>query len=315
VKHADVANYWELASRFTLADKVFQMNMGPSFAAHVNLVAAQGGYPYAFAENARAMRGLPGCLGTSKIDLIDMLTPFPGMTFLGPACLDMQTIFDLLDAQHIGWRYYAPAYGVGEHLWSAPDYITHIALGPDRKNLVSPETLVLEDIKLGKLPQVVYVVPQFCTSDHPHPLTPDDLGGPHWVASITNAIGNSKYWPNTLVLVTWDDWGGWYDHVKPPIMNANQLGFRVPLLIVSAYPAAPGRPDHTERNQGSILTAIESVFGLPSLGQLDARTDDLSADFDFSKKVKYGAPLPAATPEPEPCVADTYLSSPGRDQD
>jgi phospholipase C len=302
VRQSNAQNYWTLGQRFTLADEVFQMNMGPSFAAHVNLVAAQGGYPYAFAGNAGKQKGPPGCLGTSKILYVDMRTPYPGTESKGPACLDMATLFDSLDTASIPWRYYAPDYGIGQHFWSAPDYIAHIAEGPDLNNLVSPESRVLDDIANQALPPVSWVVPQLCTSDHPHPPYSDELGGPHWVAAITNAIGASSYWDNTLILVTWDDWGGWYDHVAPPISNADQLGFRTPLLIVSAYPAAPGTPDHTTRNQASILTAIESVFGLPSLGQLDATTDDLSADFNFSvPPVGYGVPLPSATP-PASCL-------------
>jgi len=172
----------------------------------------------------------------------------------------------------------------------------------------------LEAIKTGTLPPVSYVIPQMCTSDHPHGASSDPLAGPHWVAAITNAIGASDYWDNTLILITWDDWGGWYDHVKPPIDNADQLAFRVPLLVVSAYPASPGKPDHTRRNQGSIITAIESVFGLPSLGQLDAKTDDLHADFNFRKRVIYGTPLPEATPLPGPCLANEYGKVPFDDE-
>ena len=301
VQQSDVQNYWTLAQRFTLADEVFQMNMGPSFAAHVNLVAAQGGYPMAFAGNpAKGSSGLPGCLGNEQVPYIDMRVPYPNKTLTdGPACADMQTIFDLLDANGIGWRYYAPDYGAGLTLWSAPDYITHIAEGPDHANLISPETTVLSDIANNTLQPVSYVIPQYCSSDHPHGTYVDELAGPHWVAAVTNAIGASQYWGNTLILVTWDDWGGWYDHKTPAILNDDQLSFRVPLLVISAYPAAPGTPDHTTRNQASVITAIESTFGLGSLGQLDAQTDDLSNTFNFSQPpVPYGSPLPASTPEP-----------------
>jgi len=149
------------------------------------------------------------------------------------------------------------------------------------------------------LQPVSYVVPQMCSSDHPHGVTADPLYGPKWVAAITNAIGASAYWDNTLILITWDDWGGWYDHKSPKILNDDNLSFRTPLLVVSAYPAAPGVPDHTTRNQASVITAIESNFGLGSLGQLDADTDDLSADFNFSQPaVSYGSPLPSETPPP-----------------
>ena len=135
-----------------------------------------------------------------------------------------------------------------------------------------------------------------CSSDHPHGGKSSALFGPKWVASITNAIGSSQYWQSTLILVTWDDWGGFYDHIVPPIQNANSLGFRTPLLVVSAYAVQPGAVDHTVRSQGAILHAIESNFGLGSLGTLDAKSDDLRSDFDFSHANAYGNPLPAATP-------------------
>ena len=314
VQQSDVQNYWTLASRFTLADETFQMNMGPSFAAHVNLVAAQGGYPMAFAGNpTTGSKGPPGCLGSDTVAYLDMTLPYPQKTTAtGPACMDMETIFDLLDQNGIGWRYYAPDYGAGLTLWSAPDYITHIADGPDHANLVSPETNVLSDIANGALQPVSYVIPEYCSSDHPHGKYSDELAGPHWVAAVTNAIGaSSHYWSNTLILVTWDDWGGWYDHKAPSILNDDQLSFRVPLLVISAYPSAPGVPDHTTRNQASVITAIESNFGLGSLGQLDAQTDDLSNTFNFSQPaVQYGAPLPAATPAPD-CKAERESADAG----
>jgi phospholipase C len=300
VRPSDVANYWTLATRFKLADEVFQMNMGPSFAAHVFLVAGQGGYPFSISGNET---GKPvGCFGAQqKAPHLDLRTPFPGKKAGGLACTDIPTIFDLLDTAHVSWRYYTSNFGITKEFWSAPDYIRHIAKGPDKQFEIHPETRVLGDIAKGTLPQVAYVVPQCAASDHPtnQPLK-DPLGGPHWVASITNAIGASpQYWRNTLILVTWDDWGGWYDHVAPPILNANSLSFRTPLLIVSAFPNGAGAVDHTKRNQGSILTAIESVFGLPSLNQLDSQSDDLHTAFNFNQPaVKYGAPLPAATPDP-----------------
>jgi phospholipase C len=299
VKQADVHNYWELASRFVLADYVFQMNMGPSFAAHVNLIAAQGGYPFAFAGNESAANRPPGCLGDAHVKVVDMRDAFPGAQKIAPACIDVPTIFDLLDAKGVSWRYYAPNYGIGINFWSAPDYVRHLALGPQHANLVSPETQILKDIAAGSLPAVSYVIPEACSSDHPHSSPGGSLDGPKWVAEVTNAIGKSPYWDRTLILVTWDDWGGWYDHVPPPIEDADQLGFRIPMLVISAHPVRPGAVDHTSRNQASIMTAIEAIFGLGSLGQLDAKTDDLAADFQFATSaVPYGSPLPSSMPPP-----------------
>jgi phospholipase C len=152
----------------------------------------------------------------------------------------------------------------------------------------------LSDIQNGTLPAVSYVIPPACASDHPHQAKNHPLAGPYWVAAITNAIGTSNYWNRTLILVTWDDWGGWYDHVPPPVLDADQLGFRVPLMIISAYPVAAGVVDHRLRNQASIITVIEAIFGLRSLGQLDAKSDDLHADFRFDRSPQpYGAPLPS----------------------
>ncbi|MBV9647135.1 MAG: hypothetical protein JO043_06715 [Candidatus Eremiobacteraeota bacterium] len=298
VRRSDTSNYWSLASRFTLSDEVFQMNMGPSYAAHVNLVAAQGGYPYALAgnptPNVRA-----GCLGNNTVDVVDLRTTYPAKQSLATACTDMPTIFDLLDRKGLTWRYYAPPAGMGLNLWSAPDFVKHIALGPDHANLVNDETRILDDIANRNLPNVSYVVPDSCWSDHPRDSPNDPQGGPKWVAEITNAVGASPYWPRTLLLVTWDDWGGWYDHVAPPVLSADQLGFRVPLLIISAYPRSAGAVDHHQRTQASILSAIETIFSLGSLGQLDTKTDDLASDFRYgANPIAYGTALPSERPPP-----------------
>jgi phospholipase C len=296
VRQADVQNYWTLGQRFTLADEVFQMNMGPSLASHVYLISGQGGYPWALAGNAK---GHPeGCYGNDKVDMVDLRTPFPGLERNFRACVDFPTIFDELDNRGISWGYYAADYGFAKHLWTATSYVKHLSKGHAQKNVVTPETRVVDDIQKGKLPQVSYVVPEMSTSDHPHHAKDNPLGGPLWVAAITNAVGASAYWNHTLILVTWDDWGGFYDHVAPPIISSDSYGFRTPLLIVSAYPKAAGAVDHTKRSQASVVTAIESVFGLNSLGQLDALSDDLSADFNFNAAPEpYGPPLPAATPK------------------
>jgi hypothetical protein len=104
----------------------------------------------------------------------------------------------------------------------------------------------LEDIENCNLAQVSWVTPDGLYSDHPG--AGSSFVGPAWVAAIVNAIGTANtcdagkgYWSDTLILVTWDDWGGWYDHVKPPLgypdLSGGQYvyGFRVPLLVVSAY--------------------------------------------------------------------------------
>jgi len=147
---------------------------------------------------------------------------------------------------------------------------------------------ILTDISNNQLPAVSWVIPAGKNSDHPgNQLT---LGGPSWGASIVNAIGNTSYWANTAIIVTWDDWGGWYDHVPPPQVitdgtswgSGYVYGFRVPLIVISPY-AKAAHLSHVSHDFGSILHFVEENFGLSSLGYADARADDLSDCFDFNQ--------------------------------
>jgi phospholipase C len=147
---------------------------------------------------------------------------------------------------------------------------------------------VLTDITAGNLTSVSWVIPSGQASDHP---VTTDGSGPSWVASVVNAIGNSQYWANTAIIITWDDWGGWYDHVKPPaIFNQYEIGFRVPMIVVSPY-AKANHISKTFYDFGSILKFIESTFSLGNIApsatlqyadQFSA-TGDLSDCFDFTQ--------------------------------
>ena len=135
---------------------------------------------------------------------------------------------DLLNAKGISWRYYAPS---ADFIWTGPNAIQHLRSGPAWSNVILPQTRVLKDISNSVLPAASWVIPSGQASDHPG----SNGSGPSWVASIVNAIGNSPYWSNTAIFITWDDWGGFYDHVAPPIYNSYEYGFRVPLIVVSPY--------------------------------------------------------------------------------
>ena len=152
-----------------------------------------------------------------------------------------------------------------------------------------------------------WVIPRAENSDHAgHSAF---TGGPSWVASIVNAIGRSTYWSNTAIIITWDDWGGWYDHVPPPKLIADGerwgsgyvYGFRVPLIVVSPY-AKPAYISHVNHDFGSILNFTEQVFGLPSLGYADTRADNLSDCFNFNQ-----TPLQFQTIE-APLTAQHFLN-------
>jgi len=157
-----------------------------------------------------------------------------------------------------------------------------ICTGSDWTNkVVLNPPQVLNDINnpdCTELPKVSWVIPSFPYSDHGGGSA--NGMGPDWVADIVEAVSNSgsghcNYWSNTAIIITWDDWGGFYDHVKiPPFRNVYELGFRVPLLFVSAYTTpgfvscpTPVSPSCPVMDFGSILNFIEVVFG-PTGSQL-----------------------------------------------
>jgi phospholipase C len=163
--------------------------------------------------------------------------------------------------------------------------------GGDWSKVVLNQTQVLTDIANSQLQQVTWVIPSGQASDH---AESNDGSGPSWVASVVNAIGSSPYWANTAIFITWDDWGGWYDHVAPPLIyNSYEYGFRVPLIVVSPY-AKRAYVSHVTHDFGSILKFIEEDFTLPSLGYADARADDLLDCFDFTQSPPAFQMIPAA---------------------
>ena len=284
VEPAEVQPYFQMAEQYTFADHMFQTNQGPSFPAHQFVIAGTSaptatsdlfaaenvGFPAGAKSNMQA-----GCAGPAG-EIVAMIDPMGSESTTQFPCFEHQTLVDLLDSHGITWRYYAPS---PASIWTAPNAIHHLRFGKDWQNVVIPQTKVLTDIANQQLAQVTWVIPDGRASDHP---TQNDGSGPSWVASIVNAIGKSAYWSDTAILITWDDWGGWYDHVAPPILNSYEYGFRVPLIVVSPY-AKKGYVSHTMHDFGSLLRFTEDIFHLPSLGYADSRADDLSDCFDFTQ--------------------------------
>ena len=299
VDPSQVTPYFQLAEQYTFGDRMFQTNQGPSFPAHQyiiggtsaptatsNLFAAENPVlPANATEESEAGCNAP--LG-SFVALLDpsgreSSTQFP--------CFEHPTLIDFLDDKMIDWRYYAPSVtGYVPSIWVGPSAIQHLRNSADWTKVIFPQTQVLIDIANGKLAPVSWVIPSGQASDH---ANANQGEGPSWVASIVNAIGNSQYWANTAIFITWDDWGGWYDHVAPPsIYSSYEYGFRVPLIVVSPY-ARRGYVSHVTHDFGSILKFIEENFHLPSLGNADARADDLSDCFDFTQTPQPLKPVPA----------------------
>lgn len=298
VNPSEVQPYFQLAEQYTFGDHMFQSNQGPSFPAHQFIIsgtsAPSASSDLFAAENPIVPAGIAstgegaGCnapLGT----FVKMIDP-SGMesSELYP-CFEHQALTDLLDAQTINWQYYAPS-AENTSIWVGPDAIRHIRFGGDWNNVILNQTQILKDIANGQLARVSWVIPSGQASDH---AGINDGSGPSWVASVVNALGSSPYWPSVAIIITWDDWGGWYDHVPPPsILNSYEYGFRVPLIVVSPY-AKRAYVSHVDHDFGSILKFIEVVFKLPSLGFIDARADDLSDCFALTQAVTPFKPIAA----------------------
>jgi phospholipase C len=280
VPQSEDAPYYQMARQYTFGDRMFQTNEGPSFSAHQYLLAgtsvvATGSSLYA-AENPDYATNTLNCDGSpsSSVLLIDITSGAEGAR--QQPCFDHPTLFDLLDAKSVSYTYYTSVRG---GLWNAPDAVRRIRLGSDWTHVVMPNTAILDDVSRGTLPNVSWVIPTAAASDH---AAATDGSGPSWVASVVNAIGNSQYWNSTVIFILWDDWGGWYDHVAPERFNTYELGFRVPLIVISPY-AKRGYVSHAQHEFGSILRYTEELFGLPSLGYTDARADDLGDCFDYTQ--------------------------------
>jgi phospholipase C len=295
VNPSEIAPYWILAQQYVLADHLFQTQGSGSFTAHQDLIA---GATIINAAKTKALVDFPtatpwGCdaaPGTLTSLLVDKGREIEYDSEAGPfPCLSYHTLRDLLDARSISWKYYSPAVAPGQSgvVWNAFDAIKAVRFSPEWGREVTDSDLqIFTDISNGQLPAVSWLIPDSKNSDHPG-FGSDT--GPSWVASVVNAIGESSYWQSTAVVIVWDDWGGFYDPVPPPFFDQwGGLGFRVPMIVVSAYASQGGsklggRISHTQYEFGSILKFIEDTFLLGRLGTTDARARSIADCFDFAQ--------------------------------
>jgi phospholipase C len=317
VDHIQVQPYLDIAINYGFANRMFQSNQGPSFPAHQFIISgtsAPSRTSLQFAAENPWVGGYPAGCVAGPGNYVQMIRPGGDELTMRSPCFDHATLIDLLDSPPgqnrapLSWRYYAPN---SISIWTAPNAIYHLCEPSGRParctappwtngEIVLNPKQVLSDIAGQKLAEVSWVIPSGAYSDH---AGENDGEGPSWVASIVNAVGESSYWQDTAILITWDDWGGWYDHVPPPIeppYGYYEDGFRVPLLVVSAYTHA-GYISDRKHDFGSILKFVETVFDLgliPPGTFADARADDLLDFFDFSMPprsfVPIAAPLDAA---------------------
>jgi len=328
VQYSDVEPYFQMASEYGYANYMFQTNQGPTFPSHQFIFGGTsqpgtGVEPtWYVAENGVNTSNGYGCSAAANttVQLVNPATQDEKTTMF--PCFNHSTMADVFAAAtpQITWTYYTPG---PKSLVTAPNALEALCTvgkgvctgaywtkgkANGYVDAVNPAD-VLTDISNCNLKQVNWVIPLGLQSDH---AGETDGSGPSWVASIINAIGNQPkcsdgelYWNNTVILVTWDDWGGWYDHVVPPAVPSTApseassyiYGFRVPLLVVSAYTPAGTVSNVKGLDFGAILKFIEQIFNLgniPPGNYIDSFAyDDLGEFFQFHTPPRSFAPINA----------------------
>jgi phospholipase C len=298
---SDIPNYWNYADNFVLDDNFFSSAMGPSFPNHLYIASGANGPTNLDEKWVRddgviaTPRESPSKITFSWATLAEELTKgnVPWTWYTGSATPHEPSIWDVL--------------ALFEYFQNHPNELDeHV------KNTES----FISDVQNGQLPAVSWIMPgvwhppvpkdwpELCLGKpgemdagdppiphlepgkaHPHvdehpPARPDC--GMDYVTYLVNHLMRSQYWESTAFVITWDDYGGFYDHVPPPQVDDFGEGFRVPTLVVSPW-AKHGFIDHTMYEFGSMLKLAEVNFNLPTLGARDLKANDMMNSFDFNQ--------------------------------
>jgi phospholipase C len=298
----EIPNYWAYARHFVLQDHLFQSDLSWSLPAHLFLVSgwsarcARRGDPSSCVNAPQAPGSPPG-----EPENGDGRAPDYAWTDLTY----------LLHRDHVSWRYYVfkgtepdcrddqmfckalPQSASTPGIWNPLPWFDTVKQDRQREN-VAPFDDFLRAASTGRLPAVSWLAPTDSISEHPPASV---KRGQAYVTGVIDAIMRSRDWRSTAIFVSWDDWGGFYDHVAPPHVDENGYGLRVPGLVISPY-ARRGFVDHQTLSHDAYLKFIEDDF----LGgaRIDPKTDgrpdprptvrervrilgDLRRDFDFSR--------------------------------
>jgi phospholipase C len=301
-------NYWAYAKNFVLQDRMFEPARSWSLPSHLFMVSGWS-----------AQCSQPLDPSTCESSLLNPDTERPDR----PPDYGWTDLTYLLHKHHVSWRYYVavgtqpdcddgavtcarkPQNPGTPEIWNPLlDFVTVHQDGEIGN--IRPVSNFFAAARSGHLPAVSWVVPNGHYSEHPPALVSD---GQFWVTSLIDTIMRGPDWKSTAVFVSWDDWGGFYDHVNPPTVDVNGYGLRVPGLVISPY-ARRGYVDHQTLSFDAYLKFIEDDF----LGgqRIDPKTDgrpdprptvreravglgDLRNDFDFTQ-----APRPPLLLPPRP---------------
>lgn len=265
---SDIPAYFAYARQFTLCDNFFTEIASQSEPNHLMLIAADS----PIIDNASVHR-----------------------TYQPQAPFNLPSLPDNLAKAGLTWKSYGdPSF----------NYFNHIASLKGSPNIASWNQFDA-DVAAGKLPNVAWVYANSSFDEHPpygsNAGKPTVTPGMQWTVDRVNQIAKSNLWANTVIFITWDDWGGWYDHVRPFRFGQPNgwgagftYGFRIPLLVVSAYTPA-GYVDNSDHDIGSILKFIETDFAPPGkpLGPIGPGTyADAYADNSLQAFFTLNSPRP-----------------------
>ena len=290
--HKDqLPNYWRGRRSNVLFDNFFASAQGPSFPNHLYSIAAQSGGAH---DNPRRRPGLGsltfGCDAPEE-QLVEVVDSEGIVEEVAP-CFDFLTEGDLLNRAKIPWSYYAAQEDQKGYIWSAYSAIRRYREDPERwRRHIFPVDRVVQDIRENTLPPVTWITPRFELSEHPEY---NFCHGENWSTKVINAIMRSDMWKDTAIFLTWDDYGGFYDHVPPPQVDDFGFGIRVPMIVLSPY-AVDGRGRATSSGEfSSVLRFIEDNWGLTKLTHRDRQATPLLSAFDFEQEPRAARTAAAA---------------------
>jgi phospholipase C len=303
-------HYFKYADRFVLTDRFFTSEYGPTYPEHLYTIAAQSA---GIMDNKAEITKSPGRYcddpkGYSPRFPLEDLTAEDIQTILRAEneiiddhpqnlntieaylelirdCLQIPTVPEELSDAGVSWRFYSdPVFPIGD-IMRAIKKIRYTSLWDN----VLPSQDFISDIEHGNLPQVSWVNPPAPYNEHPIlPHRAQSMcAGENWTVAVMNALQRSPDWKSTAVVIIWDDFGGYYDHVPPPQYDIMGLGPRTPGLILSPWTIKGDNPlggavDHHDYEFSSVLRFIEDIFGVEPLTLRDRQADPLTGAFDFS---------------------------------
>ncbi len=285
--YREIPNYWNYARLYVLQDRMFESVLSYSLPAHLYMLAGQSG-------------------------------GYTGKNQPKPTTYTFPEVGELLMAGRIDWKYYVTSgkspdtedgHVVGSQsqqeqnpdrytLWNPLPAFPAVQDSELRKRLVDTAEFY-KDAAAGTLPQVSWVIPSGAVSEHPPAGVREGMA---YFTGLVNAVMQGPEWETTAIFISWDDWGGFYDHVNPPSVDQYGLGIRVPGLVVSPY-ARQGYVDHSTYSFESWLRIIEERFAIRPMTTRDANAADMLAAFDFSQQPRPPillSPTTQGSPYPRP---------------